>query len=160
MSKGYCLLVNIISMQKIISSIVFIFLVLVSCSSEKREPHYNIKGHQSQVIVDMIEAVNQKNAEKYVAEFAENVRVLVGSTLKVKGRNELKENRAKHFKAYPNLRSEIQYLIEIDNKVIMHDKVWLNSSEERGRDIVEVFVFEDGKVMGVDVIQSKDFFNK
>jgi hypothetical protein len=145
-------------MQKIIPSIALTFFVLMGCNTENQKPCYSVKGYQSQVIVDMIEAVNQKNAEDYVAEFAKNVRVSVGSTLKVKGQNELKANRARHFKTYPNLRSEIQYLIEIDNKVIMHDKVWLNPSEERGKDIVEIFVFEDGKVMEVDVIQSKDFF--
>ena len=69
----------------------------------------------------MIEAVNEKDAEKYVAGFAENVQVFVESEIKVNGREDMKANRANHFKNHPDVRSEIQHLVEIDNRVVLHD---------------------------------------
>ncbi len=106
----------------------------------------------------MITAVNKKDAHQYVKNFSEDVQIYLDSELKLSGRNSLQHNRDEHFKKYPNVRSEIQHLVEIDNKVIMHDKVWLNPSD-KGRDIVEIFSFEDSKIFKVEVIQSKDFFN-
>ena len=78
----------------------------------------------------MIHAVNEKNAEKYVHGFAEDVKIFVESGMKISGREKLKANRANHFKNHPNVRSEIQHIVEIDNKVILHDKVWLEKSDK------------------------------
>lgn len=117
-----------------------------------------LEGSQSQIIREMIEAVNKKDADQYVTDFAEEVQVYVDHSLKVNGRSALKANRAQHFAHYPAVRSAIQYLLEIDNKVIMHDKVWLKDADEKGQDIVEVFTFEGGKVIRVDVIQSQYLF--
>lgn len=105
---------------------ICILFFLVGCSKDKKEKWGG--GIQSQIIVDMIEAVNEKNAENYVKEFDKNVKVYKESDMKINGRNGLKENRASHFRSNPNVRSEIQYLIEIDNKVVLHDKVWLDDS--------------------------------
>ncbi len=117
-----------------------------------------LEGRQSQVIRKMIQAVNKKDADQYVADFAETVQVYVDHNLKVDGRPALKANRSQHFVNHPAVRSEIQYLIEIDNKVIMHDKVWLKDSDQKGQDIVEIFTFAEGKVVRVDVIQSQYLF--
>lgn len=106
----------------------------------------------------MIDAVNDKNSEKYVEGFANDVQVFVESQMKVDGRENLRKNRAKHFETHPNVRSEIQHLVEIDNKVILHDKVWLNESDKVGQNIVEIFTFDSGKVIRVDVIQPNDLF--
>ena len=78
--------------------------------------------------------------------------------MKINGREDLKANRANHFKNHPHVRSEIQHLVEIDNKVIMHDKVWLDDSDTEGQNIVEIFTFENGEVIRVDVIQPTDLF--
>ena len=106
----------------------------------------------------MIDAVNEKDAEKYVRGFADNVQVYVESEMKVNGRKNLINNRARHFENHPNVRSEIQHLVEIDNKVIMHDKVWLDKTDREGQNIVEIFTFKNGKVVRVDVIQPNDLF--
>jgi len=139
-------------------ALILVVIVLFGCTSKEKQGCYVVTGHQSQLIVDMIEAVNIRDAEAYVMGFAENVQVVVASEVKIKGRNALRENRKRHFKSYPDLRSEIQNLVEIDNQVIMHDKVWLSASDKEGRDIVEIFTFESGKVSKVQVIQSKAFF--
>ncbi len=141
-------------MKKI--SVILLFTgCLIGCVSKSHELS---EGVQSQVIKKMIEAVNQKDADKYVKDFSEDVQVYVASELKLDGRDALQKNRARHFKNYPEVRSEIQYLLEIDNKVIMHDKVWLDNSGGEGRDIVEIFTFDNGRVLRVDVIQPKDLF--
>ncbi|MBW1296704.1 nuclear transport factor 2 family protein [Aquimarina litoralis] len=137
-------------------SILFVFSLL-NCTNKAT---YEIAGKKSKVIVSMIAAVNEKNAEKYVAEFAENVKVFVESEIKVNGRESLKANRANHFKNHPNVTSEIQHLVEIDDKVILHDKVWLDESDKAGQNIVEIFTFKNDKVIRVDVIQPKDLFKK
>ena len=108
----------------------------------------------------MIDAVNEKDAEKYVVGFADNVQVFVESNMKIKGIEALKANRANHFKSHPKVRSEIQHLVEIDNRVILHDKVWLEESDKIGQNIVEIFTFEGGKVSRVDVIQPKNLFKR
>ncbi|NAY93337.1 hypothetical protein GTQ34_15610 [Muricauda sp. JGD-17] len=43
----------------------------------------------------------------------------------VDGIEALFENRAEHLKRYLEVRNKIQYLAETDNRLIMHDKVWL-----------------------------------
>lgn len=106
----------------------------------------------------MIDAVNQKDAAQYVEGFADTIKIYVDSVLRVEGKEALQENRAKHFERYPETRSEIQHLVEIDQKVVMHDKVWLYRKDHKGQDIVEIFTFTDGLVVRMDVIQSKTLF--
>ena len=144
-------------MKKVIQILILISILVIGCDT-KKNPKYEISGEQSRIIKEMIDAVNEKNAEKYVRGFADKVQVFVESEMKVDGKEKLVENRAKHFENHPNVRSEIQHLVEIDNKVIMHDKVWLNESDEAGQNIVEVFTFENGKVVRVDVIQPNNLF--
>lgn len=116
------------------------------------------ESHQLKIVRNMIEGVNQKSASQYVEGFSDTIKVYVGNELKVVGKAALQENRAKHFERYPSTRSEIQHLVEIDEKVIMHDKVWLHSKELESQDIVEIFTFKEGLVIRMDVIQSKTLF--
>ena len=106
----------------------------------------------------MIEAVNEKNAEKYVDQFSDTVKIFIEGELRLSGKQNLQTNRANHFKNHPDLISEIQHLVDIDNKVILHDKVWLHSKKGKVNDIVEIFTFKEGKVVSVDVIQPRDLF--
>ena len=144
-------------MKRILRYLALASFLISGCESGKSK-EFEIAGDQSMVIKEMIDAVNEKDAEKYVVGFDESVQVFVGSEIKVEGKNNLRKNRAKHFKNHPKVRSEIQHLVEIDNKVVMHDKVWLNDSNDFGQDIVEIFTFENGKVVRVDVIQPKNLF--
>ena len=137
--------------------VVLTSLIIIGCNT-KQKPEYEIAGEQSRIIKEMIDAVNERDAEKYVEGFADKVKVFVESEMKVEGKQSLINNRANHFEKHPNVRSEIQHLVEIDNKVIMHDKVWLNESDKSGQNIVEIFTFENGKVIRVDVIQPNDLF--
>ncbi|MFD0860655.1 nuclear transport factor 2 family protein [Sungkyunkwania multivorans] len=144
-------------MKKTFVCSLMALVTLLGCE-KKKTPSTDFNGKQSQVIINMIAAVNEKDAQKYVNGFAEGVEVFVEYEKKVDGKSALKANRAEHFKNHPNVRSEIQHLVEIDNKVILHDKVWLNNADTIGSDIVEIFTFENGKVIRVDVIQPKDLF--
>ena len=144
-------------MKKKIPVLMLISILVIACDTRK-EPKYEVTGEQSRIIKEMIDAVNEKSAEDYAKGFADNVQVFVESEMKVDGKEDLVKNRARHFESHPYVRSEIQHLVEIDNKVIMHDKVWLDESDKVGQNIVEVFTFENGKVVRVDVIQPKDLF--
>ena len=146
-------------MNRLTLLLITLVIVLNGCNLTP-ESTYEIKGEQSKIIAEMIDAVNEKDAEKYVIGFADHVQVFVESDMKINGREALKANRANHFKGHPKVRSEIQHLVEIDNRVILHDKVWLEESDKTGQDIVEIFTFEDGKVSRVDVIQPKDLFKR
>lgn len=139
-------------------SFAILTMILLGCNKPPAKDYAEM-GKQSRIIKEMIDAVNEKDADKYVKEFTENVQVYVESELKVNGRSALRKNRENHFNNHPDVRSEIQHLVEIDNKVIMHDKVWLRKSDKIGSDIVEIFTFENGNVVRVDVIQPKDLFN-
>ena len=144
-------------MNQITIIIAFLGILFSSCNFTSK-PNYEIAGEQSELISTIIDAVNEKNAEKYVEGFAENIQIFVGTEMKIEGKENLKINRANHFKNHPNVRSEIQHLVEIDNKVIMHDKVWLDNSDNLGQNIVEIFTFKNGEISRVDVIQPNDLF--
>ena len=144
-------------MKKIIQILILTLVVVIGCDPEKNKK-YEIAGEQSRIIKEMIDAVNEKNAKKYAKGFDDKVQVFVESEMKVDGKENLIKNRAKHFENHPNVRSEIQHLVEIDNKVIMHDKIWLTKSDKIGQNIVEIFTFKNGKVVRVDVIQPNDLF--
>lgn len=133
------------------------FAMLSSCRDSLHESRSTSSPHKN-VIIEMIAAVNDKNAEEYVLGFAEEVEVYVSQERKVNGKGELMSNRAQHFLNHPDVRSEIQHLVEIDDKVILHDKVWLDPSDKEGSDIVEIFTFEDDRIARVDVIQPNDLF--
>ena len=81
--------------------------------------------------------------------------------LRVNGIEALYENRAEHLKNHPDVRNEIQHLAEIDNRLIMHDIVWLTPDREEGSSVVEIFTFDEtGKIARVDVIQQKNLFSQ
>jgi hypothetical protein len=106
-----------------------------------------------QAVRTIIEAVNTKDVEKYASVFADSAVVqMYGGPVRVRGREELKNNRAAHFRRYPQARSEIQHLVEIGPYVIMHDRVWLHA-DQTFSDIVEVFTFENDLIVKVAVIQ-------
>ena len=133
------------------------FLIILLAAASCNQPGKNFQGTQSAAIRGVIEAVNKKDAAAYVENFADSVKVYVEGTLRVNGKAALMANRSSHFETHSDVRSEIQYLLEIDNKVIMHDKVWLAPGED-GRDIVEIFTFDNGQVVRVDVTQPRDLF--
>ena len=102
----------------------------------------------------IIAAVNEKDAAKYVSVFNDDAVVQIhGGPVRVVGREELRANRERHFKAYPQAVSEIQHLVEIGDKVIMHDRVWLHGKAQAAADIVEIFTFKGGRIAKVEVIQ-------
>ena len=144
-------------MKNFIQTVTIIASLSIGCNRVEKTA-YDVNGDQSRIIAEMINAVNEKDPNKYVMGFSDTVQVYVESELKVNGKENLKNNRAKHFENHPNVRSEIQHLVEIDNKVILHDKVWLDDTESQGRDIVEIFTFKEGEVVRVDVIQPKNLF--
>ncbi len=114
----------------------------------------------------IVKAVNKKDAKMYVANFSKDVKVYMYSEegnfeLRVDGAEALYKNRAAHLKNHPEVRNEIQHLAEIDNRLIMHDKVWLTPDRKEGSSVVEIFTFDkEGKISRVDVIQQKNLFGQ
>ncbi len=114
----------------------------------------------------IVKAVNQKDAKLYVDNFSKSIKVYMygengNFILKVDGIEALYKNRAEHLKSHPEVRNEIQHLAEIDNRLIMHDKVWLTPDRKEGSSVVEIFTFdEEGKIVRVDVIQQKNLFSQ
>ncbi len=136
--------------------LVLVFPILVSSQEVS-------KSDRARSIVD---AVNKKDPEQYVENFSDDVKVYMyeedGSfVLRVDGKEALYVNRAAHLKNHPAVRNEIQHLAEIDNRLVMHDIVWLNPESKEGSSIVEIFTFDEtGKISRVDVIQQKSLFNR
>lgn len=115
---------------------------------------------------NIVKAVNQKNAKRYVENFSDDVKVYMyeengNFELRVDGKEALYKNRREHLERHPDVRNEIQHLAEIDNRLIMHDIVWLTPDRKEGSSVVEIFTFnETGKIARVDVIQQKNLFNQ
>lgn len=53
------------------------------------------------MIEKMIDAVNAKDAGKYVEGFTDSVKVFVDAELKIEGKGALQQNRANHFDSHP-----------------------------------------------------------
>lgn len=102
----------------------------------------------------VIEAVNRKDADQYVSVFDDGVVIKMhqGAT-RIAGREALRKNRAQHFARFPAAYSEIQHIVEIDAKVVLHDKVWLHGQKTDPANIVEIFTFRNGLIVEVEVIQ-------
>lgn len=130
-------------------------VLLLACSSKTET---TIVSAKSQTMIAMKTAVNQKDADQYVKRSRDDVEIYLGPRLRIQGKQVLRENRAKHFLKHPNIKSEIQHLVAIDDKIVMHDNVWLHDNKE-GKNIVEIFSFENNEIIRVDVIQPKDLFN-
>ncbi|WP_298541420.1 nuclear transport factor 2 family protein [uncultured Aquimarina sp.] len=115
---------------------------------------------------NIVAAVNQKDAKLYIENFTKDVKIYMYSEdgafdLKVDGIEALYKNRAAHLKKHPDVRNEIQHLAEIDNRLVMHDRVWLTPKHTTGSDIVEIFTFdESGKISRVDVLQQSNLFSQ
>ncbi len=115
---------------------------------------------------NIVKAVNEKDAKLYVENFNNDIKVYMygedgNFILKVDGIEALYKNRSAHLKKHPHVRNEIQHLAEIDNRLIMHDKVWLTPNKKEGSSVVEIFTFDDiGKIIRVDVIQQSNLFEE
>ncbi|UZO82359.1 hypothetical protein NBT05_07755 [Aquimarina sp. ERC-38] len=139
--------------------LLFFMVILLPMLSEAQEVS---KSDRAKSIV---QAVNQKDAKMYVDNFSENVQVYMygedgNFELKIDGIDALYKNRAEHLKNHPEARNEIQHLAEIDNRLIMHDKVWLTPNRKEGSSVVEIFTFnKEGKINRVDVLQEKNLFD-
>ena len=110
----------------------------------------------------IIAAVNARDADAYVANFAEDAIVkLYEGDVRVRGRQAMRENRMRHFERYPHVRNELRHVVAIDDRVIMHDRVWLDRRASEPADVVEVFTFDaDDRIVRVDVIQPRDVFTR
>lgn len=126
---------------------------LSSSAALSAEPSQNPRSLTDSVKL-IIEAVNRKDPDQYVSVFDEAVviRMHQGST-RIAGRDALRRNRSQHFARFPAAHSEIQHIVEIDAKVVLHDKVWLHGLKTDPANIVEIFTFRNGLIVEVEVIQ-------
>ena len=110
----------------------------------------------------IIEAVNEKNPDKYVSVFADDAVVQIyQGPVRIAGREALRQNRAQHFERFPKAHSEIQHIVEIGSTVVMHDRVWLQGkSAGEPAEIVEIFTFKDGLIVRMEVIQPEGLLSR
>ena len=85
---------------------------------------------------------------------------MYGGEVRLRGRDAVASNRKTHFRNFPTARNQVVHLVEIDNRVVMHDQVWLSADQPKPTDIVEVFTFLDDKIIRIDVIQPSDLFSR
>ncbi|MEO0528864.1 MAG: nuclear transport factor 2 family protein [Bacteroidota bacterium] len=146
--------------MKRIDFLIIVIMALFPIPTMSQELSKSERAHR------IVDAVNQKDAKDYVANFSKDVKVYMygedgNFILRVDGIEALYKNRAEHFKKHPEVRNEIQHLAEIDNRLIMHDTVWLSPDRKEGSAIVEIFTFDEtGKIARVDVIQQRNLFNQ
>ncbi|MEO1035509.1 MAG: nuclear transport factor 2 family protein [Pseudomonadota bacterium] len=120
-----------------------------------------LASEQIAAVRQIIEAVNSKNVEQYVDVFADDAIVqLYRGPVRVNGKTDLLENRGRHFERFPEAASEIQHVVEIDNIVVLHDRVWLHGRDGAFADIVELFEFRNGLIVRVEVIQQRGLLSQ
>lgn len=140
-------------------SLLAVPILLSACAAPART------GAESSMRLDaarnIVDAVNAKDSERYIRDLAQDVVVTMydGET-RLRGRDAVRQNRENHFRTHREARNELVHLIEIDDRVVMHDRVWLNAGVSRPADIVEVFTFKGDEIVRIDVIQPADLFTR
>ena len=110
---------------------------------------------------NIVASVNAKDSEAYVRDLANDVVVtLYDGAVRLRGRDAVKANREQHFLRFPNARNQLIHLVEIDNRVVMHDQVWLTETQPLPANIVEIFTFEDNQIIRIDVVQPSSLFEQ
>jgi hypothetical protein len=108
----------------------------------------------------VIDAVNRKDPDLYASVFTDDTVVqLHDGPVRVTGRVALRANRSAHFQRFPATRSEIVHLVQIGEKVVMHDRLWLRG-EDAPTQVVEIFTFRNGFISRVEVIQDSGLTNR
>ncbi|MEL7043828.1 MAG: nuclear transport factor 2 family protein [Pseudomonadota bacterium] len=108
---------------------------------------------------NIVAAVNAKDAVLYTRDLAEHVVVaMYDGDIRLRGRAAVRSNREEHFRRHPAARNELVHLVEIDDRVVMHDRVWLSPEQEQAADIVEVFTFSGAEIVRIDVLQPGSLF--
>ncbi|MEO1078279.1 MAG: nuclear transport factor 2 family protein [Pseudomonadota bacterium] len=108
---------------------------------------------------NIVAAVNAKDAVLYTRDLAEDVVVaMYDGDIRLRGRAAVRANREEHFRRHPAVRNELVHLVEIDDRVVMHDRVWLTPEQEQAADIVEVFTFSGAEIVRIDVLQPGSLF--
>ncbi len=131
-------------------------LVLVSACASPRTESPKLDAARN-----IISAVNAKDSDQYVRDLGADIVVaMYDGEVRLRGREAVRENRGRHFRNHPEARNELVHLIEIDNRVVMHDRVWLSADQAEPADIVEVFTFERGQIVRIDVIQPANLFSR
>ena len=132
--------------------------VLAACAryGEGADPSARLE-----VIRDFIEAVNTRDADRYVANFADTVVLkLYDGTIRAVGRDAVRTNRTLHFERFPDIQAEVRHVVEVGDRVVLHDEVWLHGRGGASTQIVEVFTFEGEHVAVVDVIQETNLLGR
>jgi len=137
-------------------TIVWITLLMLLIGCAPKDVNQLPESSRLDSARNIVEAVNAKESEQYVRDLHEDVIVtMYDGEIRLRGRQAIQANRENHFLTYPNARNELVHLVEIDNRVVMHDKVWLKGNELQPADIVEIFTFDGNKIIRIDVVQTQ-----
>ena len=148
---------------RMLTIILPLFLIACSPTPISQNGHMSFDSNSSSKMsaaANIVDAVNAKSADQYGRDLHSDVFVkMYEGAVVIRGRDAVIENRRQHFENNPDAYNELIHLVEIDNRVVMHDKVWLSGRTElEASDIVEVFTFKDEKIIQIDVIQPADLF--
>ena len=141
--------------------LVFLTYFLVAACSSNHETKSVFANTPNLVAAEnIVNAVNNKDASQYAKDLHADVIVkMYGGDIRLSGREAVIENRKSHFESNSNAKNLLIHLVEIDDRVIMHDQVWLNgNTEKEPAEIVEIFTFKDNKIIQIDVIQPVNLF--
>ena len=141
--------------------LIFLTYFFVAACSSNDEPKSVLANTPKLAAAEnIVNAVNNKDASQYAKDLHTDVIVkMYDGEIRLSGREAVIENRKRHFESNSNAKNLLIHLVEIDDRVIMHDQVWLNgNTEKEPSEIVEIFTFKDNKIIQIDVIQPADLF--
>ncbi|MEL6688219.1 MAG: nuclear transport factor 2 family protein [Pseudomonadota bacterium] len=135
-------------------------LMIVACSNAVAASQVPTDTPQLRAAANIVDAVNNKDAQQYIRDLHPEVIVkMYDGDIRLSGVEAVLDNRTQHFLSHPEAHNALIHLVEIDNRVVMHDMVWLNGKTDGdGSNIVEVFTFEDGLIKQIDVLQPSQLF--
>ncbi|MFK7828759.1 MAG: nuclear transport factor 2 family protein [Congregibacter sp.] len=142
---------------------IFAALIVLTPLVTAKEKQSSLSGLSEQLDAarNIVSAVNAKDSNQYVQDLDPDVVVrMYDGAVRLRGKAAIRKNRAQHFLSHPEARNVLIHLVEVDNRVVMHDQIWLTRDQSEPADIVEIFTFEEGKIVRIDVIQPEDLFTR
>ena len=129
----------------------FLFLLFLNFTAMNFAQNLSVE----QVVQSNLEAYNNRDLEKFMSWFSEDIELYSFSEMKLvaSGKPAIEKLYKELFDASPNLHSTILKRIVFDNKVIDHESIVGRKGSKDILEIVMVYEVKDGKIFKMTSIR-------
>ncbi len=130
---------------------LFLFLLFLNFTAMNFAQNFSVE----QVVQSNLEAYNNRDLEKFMSWFSEDVELYSFSEMKLvaSGKPAIEKLYKELFEASPELHSTILKRIVFDNKVIDHESIVGRKGAKDILEIVMIYEVKDGKIFKMTSIR-------